>query len=1680
MSTIKLKPWLRYFVPGVALTTIALLLLPSLISLWSSKLFVIDSAYAQEMFDVQAVEGDEAGVEATTSFHITTKQPVERAELESHLRFVPETSFTLNKIGELEYVVHPDSELSPGTVYNLIIDAAYQTEVGVVTPKRYSYAFQVKDVFHVTSSTPGNQTDQVPTTTGIDITLSHTGVNLDAFRSAFQITPSVAGRFEQVTHRRFAFVPSKPLSPTTLYTVTLKKELALGESGPTLPADYKLEFLTSRETVTYESGRYFTFDDWNREYQTFLPSESPQFSVSYGEKIPASAEIRIYRFDSVDDLINKVQLNKVPGWACFSCFSYEINWEGREPVVTTTIGEHSGSREGDQAGRQALTFDPLGQKGIYSIEMILDGRLFDQTIFQVAENRVSTTISETTSYAWVNNATTHKAVPGATISLRERGVSATTNAQGVATFTTPECRANDDQYITSDLMTVSAGGETLVLMLRGSCVAKDRSELYSSYAPSPTYWSTLSTDRELYLPGDLIHFWGMAQPKTGSLNKNLTLELRSYQSDKPLAVIQMQANERGSFIGELQLGNLVPDNYELLLRDAAGQIIRSQYLSIATYQKPLYNLDLSLNKQAIFEEDTVTLSGKVEFFEGTPAARTPLFIKVNSNGKNRTVTTDATGSISEIFKGTELLPSDRTSTSERVERYHNYSNWANISIDVADAESGDARQDTPISVFRNDMQLELDRDSYQTARPVIKGKLHTVDLSNYGTTKGHLDSPVVDYPLTLELYKVVSERVYEDKTEYDPIDQTVVRPSRLVYHDEQLLTQPVLTDGKGEFAFSYDYDPAIEYFVRVLGKDTKGRNFLTSTGIYPRRYIAPVPETTPGDAPVIQQPRYLSTRVTNQQRDSEGGTLGFHPGEKVTVQLFGDDDQEYQPQPDDQFLFFVEQNGVLQTALSDKPTFEFTFAREHIPNVSISTIWFDGVYYHNAGADSVYFDEDSKELTIQTTLDKKEYRPGEKVQVKVEVRDAEGRPVTADLNLKLVDEALYALRDSKDDPLHQIYAYQSSGIIFRASTSPDPTEEDVGGKGGGGDEGATRKIFETTPYFEMVTTGSDGKAEVTVQLPDDLTTFRLTAQAVSADLGAGVGLTPVVVKLPFFIDLTTAQSYLPTDLVQLRLRANGSELDPGSLVSYSLEIAAASFKKTIEAKASGDIWIELPKLTPGEYMIKASGSQNGKVRDALERPLKIVESHARGQLTQTYTLDTETSFASLPTDRATVTFSLQPYATYYRELRQLEWSSSARLDSTVASIRAHELLKEYFGIDYERPRPERLTLYQPRNGGLQLFPYSTADLRTSMLTASLIGEEVDRAALERYFDTQIGTETASLDEVTQALAGKAGLGLPVLNELHLFESQYSGQLNASQELNLAFGLAQLGDYTGARTLLLAALEKGSENDGAALLITSSEEDEENRIMMALAATIASLIDAPEEESLALATRRYEPKTTLSSAERIIALGTELERLPVQREAQLRYRLNGSEESVTLKNGETQRIALDKTNLEQFEVVRVEGPVEAAVSFEQPLEQVAGEQSGQLTVTRDYQVNGVRQTTFKPGDRVEVVLRIGGTIGKNDRFDLVDTLPSGLRPLSQVNYDYLDAGKGGGGWGNVPYRVDEQRIYFTAWGTNQQEFRYLTRVVSKGSFKAEPVLLQDLNDPSRLKLSEPGQVIEIPK
>jgi uncharacterized protein YfaS (alpha-2-macroglobulin family) len=159
---------------------------------------------------------------------------------------------------------------------------------------------------------------------------------------------------------------------------------------------------------------------------------------------------------------------------------------------------------------------------------------------------------------------------------------------------------------------------------------------------------------------------------------------------------------------------------------------------------------------------------------------------------------------------------------------------------------------------------------------------------------------------------------------------------------------------------------------------------------------------------------------------------------------------------------------------------------------------------------------DDRMLTLAITTEQDIYSPGEAAIFQIRATDHQGEPVVAEISLALVDEDLYASAAGQvPDFFDALYGPRPNLVQTYDSMRPTrwfSSEERVLDGEGEEEDSITPEVFEDTAIWApAMMTDARGEAELAVQMPDSLTTWRAIARAVTTDTKVGEATAQLVV-----------------------------------------------------------------------------------------------------------------------------------------------------------------------------------------------------------------------------------------------------------------------------------------------------------------------------------------------------------------------------------------------------------------------------------------------------------------------------------------------------------------------------------------------------------------------------------------
>ncbi len=1293
---------------------------------------------------------DEAGIPPNATFTLASLTGEPARTLADRLEISPAAAFTVRPSADpATAVIKPGAALAAGDTYRFVL----RTVDGTVTG---SWAFRVRGPVAVISTIPGDATTGVPVRTGVELTFDQEAVADMA--DHFSIEPAVKGTFER-HGRTQVFVPSE-LAPATTYTVTLRKGLARTGTDLSLPADVVFRFET--EGPGEEQARLI----FAREAIESGPGEPLVVAVQSirpylaGEQAPAptSASLRIYRLPSFA-AASRVLTNflEAPHWTQYS-----------DPLMPTdglpVVAAFSGPLEPLADSILALNVPMQLDAGWYILE--IPGTRRSQAFLQVTPVSTWVSVLSDRTVVWVNDVVTHRAIEGATVAVGAAEPFAMSDPDGLAIGTTPRAllppAAGGYANARSPILRVTSptGGVVLVpFNVRGDREAY-RGEWSESFGSADeTYWAMLYTDREVYRRTDRIEVWGYVRGRDdgavpGQVQIRLVANGASRDPDvSAVGTAESHPGADGAFIASLPIVDLPLDSYEVQVV-VDGRVVVSRWVDVTVIRKPPYQLELTSDPTAVITGTPVTLTANATFFDGTPVASLGVTLSGDQTVGEHRATTDATGRASVILH----TPTESTS----------YLDWRSVEVRPAGPESADISASATTVIFPSAYHLDA-TGVVAGGQLRITGKVTAIDLAKVrrALASGSWDGNPPGAPVPGATVKAAVTELIPIRrqvgTEYDFVEKIVRPVYEYDYENKSLGTLSVDSGRDGSIRLSMPV-PNVDHQYQVLltTHDDSGRIQQLTT------WVSAAEPPSPGEG--IQF-------VTDDGTFASDVKYGI--GDKVSWRIV-DDGRDLPSGSDDRYLYVVAQRGLRAAVVTDTPRFRHTFAAGDAPGIFVMGIRFTGTTYAPKAASWADFDTAQRAIRVVISADRARYRPGDTATLSVRTTDPAGSPVAATVVLQAVDQKLFAMGGAVvPRPLDDLYARVDSGIVRLTATHQIPSM--AGPEGEGGDTsggGGDRTDFKDTLLFRELHTDSAGRASTTVRLSDDLTSWHVSAGAVTGGLAAGVGELLVPVGLPFFVEVTVADTYQASDQPKVQVRAFGDALHAGDSVDFTVSSPSLGLAATmVHGVAFEPVSVALPALSLGAQSITARAvaptrkDAAGKpLSDGLTRSFEVVATRLTAGTTAYGRVADGLPPMPAGAERATWTFTDAGRGRLVTLLSALSDASSVRLDRSIAQSNARKILVATFGRDAASFPPADLdpSVYPigtatsdggtTTQGGVALLPYGSLDPWLAARIALMAPEALPAATLGNTLASIRDFPTTKRDLQIAALAGLAGTG----------------------------------------------------------------------------------------------------------------------------------------------------------------------------------------------------------------------------------------------------------------------------------------------------------------------------------
>ncbi|MCL6558785.1 MAG: hypothetical protein K6U74_08255, partial [Firmicutes bacterium] len=1230
---------------------------------------------------------------------------------------------------------------------------------------------------------------------------------------------------------------------------------------------------------------------------------------------------------------------------------------------------------------------------------------------------------------WVNDIHTKSPVKGAVVRDLQTSESAVTGSDGTAIIGQ---KSRLDENFPRAYFVVEVPGKSSFFVR-----VKPQYDMYEDYyyysggrsAFDRNYWSYMFLDRGIYLPTDRINVWGLAKPSGGSQKlAGGVLQLNKVGYDGNFLEVdsrEVTLSNFNTYEASFEVTNLMPGSYCVDFKNG-DRLISRAYFDVREYVKPAYRIDTELDREKIYGWESARLSVDAGFYEGTPVSGLKLRYEHYGSGadedKGGTLNCDRDGHAELVYS-----PNIQTDSWHPVPVY--------FSIHNAEAEDEEIYASKTVTVFPKDVMIKIKtRASKDKTRGYATFSTNKIDFSKaegrFYSDEAFKGDPV-EMPLEVKIYEVSYDKK-EIGEYYDFINKKVIK--RYEYTQRKKLVHTGNSSSKGGVLdVDFAIEPEKNYVVEALGKDSRGNAVREEEWFMMYDYYD-----------MYRQDRYELTAGEEENKK-------YRLGETVSVKLLYN--QEDVPAAQNaRVLYMVLKDGLKDYKISSATGEKFTFNRDFVPNTYIGAVYFDGEKIYRAGVKNLLYDYEERQLDVQVMPDRESYAPSDTVNLDITVKKPDGTAAGAQVNLSVVDESFFALAEQYVDTVQSIYEYRfGTGIFLDYVSYKKINLMDYGGAEGGGEGGdeAIRRDFKDTAFFKCVTTDSRGKARVSFKLPDNLTSWRITYQAVTGDLFAGSGKVNINAKLPFFLTLIMTDKYMEGDSPYITARSFGTAVSGKDMVDYTVELKdpAGRVKEIKKSeKAAGYACIALGTLSQGSYGITVK-AKCGKYSDGIERTFTVSESTLDVMKTEHLHLNEK---LKIPGSGGFVELRFYNGARsiYYDALMDLRYSWGSRVDQILSRVLSEDLLKQNFG---EKAQGEDISLeqYQTEKGGISLLPYSEEDAGISARVAALAADLFDKNALKTYLYGILDDRQAVKDDVVSAYLGLAALQEPVLVDIGRFMKDVA--LDEKQKLEMGLALAMLGDEAQAGDIYDEMMKVHAKKSGEMYYISANDRNDILE-MTSLAAALAAKLGADERYGLFAYAAGNTGDKVLTNLEALICIAGDIP--DVEETVSFTYMLGGRRQKVELKGRESFGMLLKPGEAKEISFRDIYGDVMVAAGFSGSAGDIGG-LADNISLSRTYLSSGKTTDTFGQSQLVKVVLTPKFTESSPEGYyEITDVLPAGMR---YVRYSMDKSEK-------ICYPIDRsgQKVVFGYYYDRKHmphSIVYFARAATPGTYTADHAVMK---------------------
>ncbi len=1347
---------------------------------------------------------------------VTFTRSMDRASVAAGLVLTPALEGELAWEGET-VVFTPVEGWRGDTEYQVRLDAGIRDASGAPLAEPLSWSFRCQP-FLLEASVPAGETRRLSEPLQLHFALPMDRASVER---ALSVTPGTPGELTWSDgDRSLTFQPLPGWLPGTRYSISLSGTARAADRGQDLGRAQSWSFATGRASVHFGSGPNVQVVGTGGERAIELAVQGADVAGFRLYPISATQFLDLYHpgFWAEDGsqarLLDTANLTPTLEWR-----SALLPLEGEAAPDGWWLAQAHVPSE-MPAGFYVLSAEPpAGDAG--QLLVVLTGHTL--LLKQALAGAPSTGRPGTAQIlAWDSEIEGGTPVVSATLSLYDAQgallATALTDEDGLAGFELGQ--DSDGLWVLSD-----RGGDQTIARLGDEWnvagwwswgVPPPRQPLHTIYA---------YTDRPIYRPGQTVHF--KAVVRTGSAASSyalpaagLAVEVRLRDARDNLVSTQvLSPTQFGTVFGEFRLADEAGPGTWQIEFDVDGAT-ESLPIEVQEFGRPEYEVVVTTPRQAYGQGEAISVTVEARTLSGEPLPGAEVQLR-------------------------GYVAPEGWYDSQGVPRFGE-------EFLVATGSTDDAGQWATSLVPRDVLVSPVEGRLLLALEATVTGQAGQ-SVSSYGTLSLHPAPHNLALLLERDLYAPDEEITFAGSLHDlggEPLAGVELRASVVDLQNQELVVGTAVTDETGQAHFSSRFPEQGRYRLRLLEPGS----------------AIPVEDWLWVYDPSGQTPWHVREQQSDEYLAVSAGRQEYAVGEEAIVVV--------QALASGPALLSLEREEVLEL----RPLFlvagtnlvTLPIESRYVPNVYVKVSQLvpsqPGPLPGASRAEAqlatagiqLQVPAQGRELSVALRPESPNPDPGEETSFQVQVTDAEGRPVVAEVSLAVVDKALAALvEDRAADPLAAFYGPQPNNVSTFDSLRPFRALYPERGMGGGEEEavqgGTPRRSFlDTALWAPAVVTGADGQATLTLSLPDNLTTWSAVARAVTTDTRVGQATAGLVVSQEISLLPVAPRFLVEGDTFTLTVAVHNAASRPVSATvaldarGLVLEGRAVQVVHVPAGRTGLAAWALLAG-SPGraELWLRATATHSGTRvagRDVVQLGLPIVP----------LALPEVTALSgSVEREEPTATLTITLPAGAVPELTRLELELAPSIaggllkgldflreypydgvEQTVSRVASHAAVAQALsraGAGNELLEPDlpavvgqglqQLYALQHADGGWgwqpdgDSRPWQTAYVLLGLARTHQAGFEVDEGVVDRGAQALTAMlPGADLREQAYAAYALAMAGSPLTTTLTLTDAL---RLDPFSQAALSIAAGAAGD-PGPATALLASLEQAAIQDGAAV------------------------------------------------------------------------------------------------------------------------------------------------------------------------------------------------------------------------------------------------------------------------